>query len=152
MRTFSAALLTVALALSALVASVSAEELKAPPPPAYRVIVHPQNPVSRVDKRFLQDAFLKKARHWPHDKVIHPVDLISTSKVRRGFSEGVLNRSIAAVKAYWQQRIFAGRDVPPPEFDSDEKVVSYVLKYEGSVGYVSGMVDLLGAKVVSVSH
>lgn len=146
MRTL-AALGTLLLALIALSATVSAE-----PPPAYRVIVHPHNAVSGADRNFLQDVFLRRVKRWPNDKVIHPADLAPSSRVRKRFTEDVLGRSIAAVKAYWQQRIFSGRDVPPPEFESDEQVVAYVLKYEGAVGYVSENAALRGAKVLGVGR
>ena len=62
--------------------------------------------------------------------------------MRRIFSERVLKRSVAAVRNYWQQRIFSGRDVPPPEVEGDEAVVAYVAEHPGAVGYVS-----LGAKL-----
>jgi len=58
-----------------------------------------------------------------------PVDLRSDSSVRRKFSESVLKRSVAAIRSYWQQRIFSGREVPPPELDSDAAVLRYVAKY-----------------------
>jgi hypothetical protein len=64
----------------------------------------------------------------------------------------VLRKSVEAVKAYWQQRIFSGRDVPPPQFDRDDRVVAYVLEHEGAVGYVSGDTDLRGSKVVPITR
>ena len=63
-----------------------------------------------------------------------------------------MRRSASAVRAYWQQRIFAGVDVPPPQFKRDEDVVSYVLSHEGAIGYVSGTAELRGAKAVSVGE
>jgi ABC-type phosphate transport system substrate-binding protein len=150
MRALPATVLTLSLALTALAATVSAEQ--AAQAPHYRIIVHPRNPVTSVDRKFLEDAFLKKATRWPNQRVIHPTDLAPRSSARSRFSREVLDRSVAAVKAYWQQRIFSGGDVPPPEFDSDEKVVAYVLKYDGAVGYVSGAANLRGAKALAVSR
>ena len=147
MRAIFVTVLAVSLALLALATTVSAQQA-APPP--YRVIVHPRNPVASVDRQFLEDAFLKKTASWPQDGVIRPADLAPSSAVRRRFCREVLARSVAAVRAYWQQRIFSGRDVPPPEFDSDEKVVDYVLKHQGAVGYVSGTADLRGTKAILV--
>ena len=121
-----------------------------PPLPAYQVIVHPENPTTNVDRKFLEDAFLKKITTWPNGNSIRPVDRTASSPVRRAFSEEVLNRSVEAVKGYWQQRIFSGRDVPPPELETDDDVVSYVLKYDGAVGYVSGEAALKGARVLTV--
>jgi hypothetical protein len=62
----------------------------------------------------------------------------------------VLKRSVAAVRNYWQQRIFSGRGVPPPELDSDEEIVAYVLKHRGAVGYVSGSAELRGTNAIEV--
>ena len=47
-------------------------------------------------------------------------------------------------------RRITGRELPPPELDSDEAVVGYVLKHRGSLGYVSGSAKLERAKVVQV--
>lgn len=136
------------LALTAVATTVAAGE---PAPPPYRVIVHPNNPISSVDRQFLADAFLKKVKRWPNREVIRPADLFLRDGTRKEFTKGVLGRSVDAVKAYWQQQIFSGRDIPPPAFEDGEKVVAFVLKHEGAVGYVSGTVSLGGAKVVRVS-
>jgi hypothetical protein len=117
---------------------------------AYVVIVNPSNQATTVERGFLEDAFLKKTTRWPSDEVIRPADLVSGSAVRRKFTEDVLKRSVEAVKGYWQQRIFSGRDVPPPEFEKDEEAVAYVLKYAGAVAYVSPNANLSGSKVVTV--
>ena len=82
--------------------------------------------------------------------MIRPVDLEPDSPVRRRFTEEVLRRPLAAVRAYWQQRIFSGRDVPPPELDSDQQVIDYVMKYAGAIGYVSGAAALNGPKPVTI--
>jgi ABC-type phosphate transport system substrate-binding protein len=118
--------------------------------PAYRVIVHPDNPITSVTRDFLIDAFLKRTTRWSDGEAIRPVDQRADSLVRRYFSEHILQRSVAAVKSYWQQRIFSGRELPPPELDSDEAVVGYVLKHRGALGYVSGSAKLERAKVVQV--
>src|SRR6185503_304176 len=86
---------------------------------AYRVIVNPGNPQSSVDRRFLSDAFLKKVTRWSTGDAIRPVDQGPDSAARQRFSEDVLSRSVAAVKSYWAQLVFSGRDVPPPELDDD---------------------------------
>jgi ABC-type phosphate transport system substrate-binding protein len=117
---------------------------------AFRVIVHPSNPVTSVDQRFLVDAFLKKITRWSHDEPIRPVDLHPDSAVRRRFSDDGLKRSVSAVKIYWQQMVFSGRGVPPPELDNDEQVVRYVLRNPGAIGYVSGAANVEGVKVLLV--
>ena len=41
------------------------------------------------------------------------------------------------MKNYWQQLIFSGQDVPPPELKTDDEVIQYVIKNPNSIGYVS---------------
>jgi ABC-type phosphate transport system substrate-binding protein len=118
--------------------------------PEFRVIVHPKNRIQSASKKFLTDAFLKKTTRWEDGEAIKPVDREPKSAVRKSFTKSVLERSVAAVRNYWQQRIFSGRGVPPPELDSDEEVVAYVLKHRGAVGYVSGSAELRGANAIEV--
>lgn len=143
MRTLLAILTT--LALTALSATVSGDGRA-----GYVVIVNANNPVSAVDREFLAAAFLKKTTTWPNGDVIHPVDLAPSSPIRRQFTDEVLHRSIPEVKGYWQQRIFSGRDVPPPELDTDDDVTQYVIKHIGAVGYVSTGAPLGSVKPVAV--
>jgi hypothetical protein len=82
--------------------------------------------------------------------VIRPVDLRPQAAARLRFTERVLKRSIGAVRSYWQQRIFSGRDVPPPEVDSDEAVVAFVSKSAGAIGYVSGTAKLQGVRELAI--
>jgi ABC-type phosphate transport system substrate-binding protein len=123
----------------------------APPAPAvFRVIVAPGNPVDGVDRRFLLEAFLRKTTRWPDGQALRPVDQLPDSPTRRRFSDDALRRSVSAVKAYWLQAIFSGRNVPPPEVEGDDQVVKFVMQTPGAIGYVSADGSLGGAKVVPV--
>lgn len=124
----------------------AARGVRAEEQPEFRVVVHPSNRLRSAERAFLADAFLKKVTRWEGGQVIRPVDLRSDNRARRRFSENVLKRSVGAVRSYWQQRIFSGRDVPPVELDSDESVVAFVAKSEGAVGYVSGAAKLTGVR------
>jgi hypothetical protein len=151
MRAILAAIVAVVvLALSVPLVAAFAEAPLGNAPPPYLVIVHPSNPTTSVERKFLAEAFLKKTTRWPHGDVIRPVDLGPDSAVRQRFVRDVMDRSVAAVRSYWQQIIFSGRDVPPPELDSDADVVKFVAKYAGAVGYVSGVANVAGTKVVAV--
>jgi len=111
-----------------------------------RIVIHPSNPLSAASRDFVTDAFLKKTTSWQHGGAILAVDLRPDNAVRRRFCLSVLKRSVGAVRSYWQQRIFSGRDVPPPELDSEDGVVAYVAKYPGGIGYVSAATKLTGVK------
>jgi len=128
-----------------------ARALAGDPAPTFRIIAHPARPEASVARSFVADVFLKNVTRWSDDEAIRPVDQRGDSAVRRAFSEAVLRRSVAAVKTYWQQRIFSGRGVPPPEFESDEAVVRYVEEHPGSIGYIGGSASPGKTKVLAVT-
>ena len=74
------------------------------------------------------------------------------SKTREAFTKTVLGKSTAAVESYWQQQIFAGKDVPPAEKASDADVIAFVKSNPGGVGYVSGGAALpADVKAIAIS-
>jgi ABC-type phosphate transport system substrate-binding protein len=137
-----------ALAVAALPASAGADSASAFP---FRVIVNANNPVSRVDHKFLLQAFLGKTTRWSDNQLIRPADLSPESAVRRRFSDEALRRSVSAVKSYWLQVVFSGHGVPPPEFETEDDVVKFVRRTPGAVAYVSGAANVDGTKVVEVN-
>ncbi len=143
------ALATLALVLAVLQASGTAWP-QSRPSAAYEIIVNPRNPETAIERSFLEGVFLKKITRWSSDEVIRPAELVESAPARQAFSQEVLERSVEAVKGYWQQRIFSGRDVPPPEFATDREVIDYILKYDGAIGCVSADASLEGVKVLSI--
>ncbi len=117
---------------------------------SFQVIVHPSNPLRSIDKTELGQLFLKKKTKWSYGTVAKPVDQKLSSAVRQAFSKAVLNKPVSAVNAYWQQRIFSGRDVPPPQKSSDAAVVHYVSFNRGAVGYVSANATIGKTRVIAV--
>jgi hypothetical protein len=119
-------------------------------PDDYVVIVNPANHVQRLDPADLRDLFLRKAVLWGDGETARPVDLPRTSPVRERFSREVLGRTAADIRSYWNQQIFSGRALPPPEKETAAEVIAYVLRYPGGVGYLPASVDPGGARVVRV--
>ena len=139
-------IVVVASALLAAALSARADSVRV----SYILVCNPENRVSKVERRFVQDAFLKKVTTWPTGDRAHPVDLPPSSPVRRQFSEEVLRRSVTAVRIFWEQRIFAGRDLPPPEVANDAEVIRFVMRDRGAIGYVSAGAHLDGVKVLTL--
>ena len=117
---------------------------------SFKLVVHPDNPLSSASRTFLSDAFLRNVGKWGDGRSIMPVDLRVDAAVRERFSKRVQGRSALAVKRDWQQRIFSGSGVPPPELSSDEAVLEYVLKHRGGIGYVSAETAVGKARTVAV--
>lgn len=114
--------------------SISAEQV--------RIIVNANNKTKFITRKFLADVFLKKITFWEHGDSIIPVDLESDSETRKDFSDQVMNRSVTAVRSYWQQMIFSGQAIPPVEFDTEEQVVQYVASHPNALAYVSSKTTL----------
>jgi ABC-type phosphate transport system substrate-binding protein len=117
----------------------------------YKIIVHPDNPVTAIDRQFLREAYLRKANDWNTGAEIRPIDLASRFPVRERFVQDVLKKTPSQLKSYWNQQIFSGKGVPPPQADSVAAVVGYVLANPGAVGYVPLDTDVGRAKVVGVN-
>jgi len=118
-------------------------------PSAFKVIVHPENPVVSLTKKETSNLFLKKKSRWDETETkVEPVDL--DSDVRDVFSQEVLRRSASAIKSFWQKQIFAGKEVPPPELKSESEVIAFVARRPGAIGYVSAAARLEGVKEVSI--
>jgi len=118
--------------------------------PAYRVIVHPNNPAAYLNRKLVARIFLKKTTTWSNGQTIVPVDLPLESAVRRKFALEILGRSVSAVRSYWQQVLFSGRGLPPAELDNDQQVIKYVLSHPGAIGYIAGGTPSNGVKTVAV--
>jgi hypothetical protein len=126
--------------------------------PPYQVIVNEANPVKSLDADTVSRLFLKKTTtwddaSWENGGKVLPVDRRSDSAVREEFTREVHQRSVAAVKSYWQQMIFSGRDVPPPEKDSAAEVIEFVRANPGAIGYIESSVGLpTGVKRLRISE
>jgi hypothetical protein len=116
----------------------------------YQIIVHPSNPARELSRSFLRDAFMKRNPQWTHGPAMRPVDLSGRAPARELFSREVLERSVAEIKRFWQQQIFSGKGVPPPELESEVEVAAFVLKHAGGIGYLPAGTDLRGTRVVTV--
>jgi len=120
--------------------------------PGFLVVVHPENRVSALTPEELSDLFLKRSTRWPDGTAVLPVDQPANSRARETFSKAVFGRSPTAMVAHWQQQIFSGRGVPPPQFETDSAVLEYVASNVGAVGYISATAQLGKVNVVEVGR
>ena len=136
----------VMLAVLVLLASAARAEAQ-----GYVVIVNEANAATSLTKDEVSKIFLKKTTKWPAGAAIAPVDLAKSASAREAFSKAVHDRGAAAIESHWQQQIFAGKDVPPPEKGTDGDVVAFVKSNPGAIGYVSAGAALgAGVKAVEV--
>ncbi|GLC24202.1 hypothetical protein [Roseisolibacter agri] len=135
---------TLLLALPALapVTPGAAQPARAGGLAGFVVVVHADNPTPSLPREHLARLFLRKVARWPGGQPAMPVDLPADAPVRAAFTRHVLARTVTAVRAYWQERIFSGRDVPPPERAGEAEALAYVRAHPAAVGYVSATTAL----------
>jgi ABC-type phosphate transport system substrate-binding protein len=118
---------------------------------AFKVIVHESMRVQSLPKKTVSDFLLKKVTKWPDDTPVVPVDQVEAAAVRDPFSRAIHGKPTSAIKSYWTQQIFSGRDVPPVEKKSDAEVVAFVRANPGAIGYVSEGAAADGVRVLTVN-
>jgi ABC-type phosphate transport system substrate-binding protein len=119
--------------------------------PSFKLIVNPRNPATAIDRDFVRNAFLKKAAVWRSTgETMRPIGLSSKFSARDQFTRKVLKKTPAQLKAYWNQQIFSGKGVPPPEAASTADMIAYVMAHPGAIGYLPADADPGDAKVVEV--
>lgn len=116
----------------------------------FKIIVNKNNPVSTLSKTKVSQFFLKKDTEWDHGLKVLPVDQLESSYIRKQFSKDILGKSILSISAFWQNKIFTGRAVPPVIKASDNEVIAYVKINPGAIGYISSSISIGGVKVVNV--
>ena len=116
----------------------------------FKVIVNSANPTSELPGDVAAKLFLKQSLKFPGGTAAQPVDQAKGSPVRASFSKALLGRPVAAVETFWQQQIFAGKEVPPPAKTSDDDVIAFVKANPGAIGYVSAGAATAGVKVVDI--
>jgi ABC-type phosphate transport system substrate-binding protein len=115
-----------------------------------KVVVNAANPGGSMSRTEVSALFLKKTTHWADGSPVVAVDQVDSSAVHTEFCELIHRKNAAAIRSFWQQQIFSGRDVPPVEKKNDGEVLDYVRANRGAVGYVSESASTSGVKVVEV--
>ncbi|MEO8358779.1 MAG: substrate-binding domain-containing protein [Vicinamibacteria bacterium] len=116
----------------------------------YQVVVNSSNPINLMTKEQVRKAFMKKLAKWDTGTPMVPIDQGADSSARAAFSRTIHGKPVSAMVSYWQQQIFAGRDVPPIEKTSDAAVLALVKANPGAIGYVSGSASVEGVKLIVV--
>lgn len=116
----------------------------------FQVIVNPANTVKSLSLEELAKIFMKKTVKWDDGVSIAPVDQVARSAVREVFTTLVHGKQVNAVVSYWQQQIFSGGQVPPPEKATDAAVIAYVKANPGAIGYIAPGAAADGVRVVPV--
>jgi ABC-type phosphate transport system substrate-binding protein len=118
---------------------------------SFQVVANAGVSITSLSHEQVSQMFLKKLAKWPDGKKVAAVDQARSAPIRESFSKSVHGRDASALVSYWQQQIFSGGDVPPPEKANDAEVLTFVRSTPGAIGYVSSTAGLGdGVRVVTV--
>ncbi len=103
----------------------------------FKLIVNAEQKTQALSREEASRIFLKKVTRWSDGGEIRVVQPKADSGVRKAFDPEVHRLQPSAVRAYWAQMVFSGRDVPPVEKASEEAIVDFVKQNPGAIGLVS---------------
>ena len=132
-------LLGLGLTLAAVAQDASSKE---PAAAGFKVIVHSDNPEEEMKASAIAKMFLKKVKRWDHGVSVTPIDLSPSHPIRKVFTKAIHNKSVTAIKSFWQRMIFSGREEPPTEKASESDVLSIVRTTPGAIAYVAADTSL----------
>jgi TonB family protein len=99
----------------------------------------------------IKSVFLLQRRTLKDGSAVVPV-LEKSGAVHEAFLRQYLDRGREEIRTYYQGLVFTGKGSMPKELNSDTEVVAYVARTKGAIGYVSGMANTDGVKVLVVSE
>lgn len=93
------------------------------------VIVNPKNPATRMFSEQAAQFFLGKST------LFTPIEH-TEGALRNEFSQKVLGKDSAQVKAQWSKLVFTGKGTAPKEFSSNAEVKKAVAADVQAIGYI----------------
>ncbi len=118
------------------------------------IVVNKDVPVGQLTKKSLKNIYLGKEPVWKNNEAIRLV-IMPKSEIHKYFVKKVTRKSTRQFRAYWKNMVFTGKSTAPKSFSTENKLIDYVAKTSGSIGYISNretVADFSGIKILVVSE
>lgn len=112
------------------------------------VIVHPSVGFDALSEVEVAHLFLGKSDRFPSGGQAVPVNQNEGAAVREAFYLQVCKKNASQYKAYWSQRVFTAKGVPPKDAGDDAAVKALVAANPGMIGYIDASSVDASVKVV----
>jgi ABC-type phosphate transport system substrate-binding protein len=113
------------------------------------VIANPQSGVDQLTRSQVINIFLGSHREFPNGLPAKPIDLPVAAPEKAAFYQGLVNKDLDQMAAYWSRLVFAGNTSPPTQANNLQSAVQTVASTRGAIAYVDRRdVDPLRVKVV----
>lgn len=114
------------------------------------IVANPSVKETTLTRQEVNDIFLGKKRYWKDNSRIRVAQL-GEGKIRHDFLEKYLKKTPAQYRIHIQKIVFTGQGKNQMRFQSAGKIVDYVSKTPGAIGYVDSHTlinDLVSLAVV----
>ncbi|MFT4540406.1 MAG: ABC-type phosphate transport system substrate-binding protein [Planctomycetota bacterium] len=104
------------------------------------LITHPDVALRNWSKSELQDILLGKTTVWKAGNKVILFDL-NNDDLHGKFTESFTGKTASQYEIYWKKRVFTGKGKAPRRFLTEKRMVDYIAKTPGAIGYISRKVS-----------
>ena len=83
--------------------------------------------------------FLGKIKKWPNGEKI-TIAILRGGSVHDAFIRKYVGKTPKQFTNYWRKMVFTGRGKMPKKFTTQEKLVEFVAKTRGAIGYIDSAI------------
>ena len=113
------------------------------------VIVHADNPVSKLSQQEIQRLFLGRMNLFPGSNLqVNAIDHSTTTELHNRFYSDVIQMSQSKLKRYRAYHLFSGKGRLPMEMSSTRDILEYVASSKHAIAYVEAPDITQGVKVI----
>jgi ABC-type phosphate transport system substrate-binding protein len=102
----------------------------------YIIVVHRDNPVSRLSQEEVKRIFLGKLTTWP-DATPITIVMNTNDEIHEKFTRNVLHKSSVQLSVYWRKIRYSGGGMLPLAVKDDEAAKSFIGYHKNAIGYIS---------------
>lgn len=114
------------------------------------IIAHPGIPNTILKKSDLKKIYLGDITTWEDGKKID-FSVIRTGPVHELFLKTYIDKSPVLYTRHWKRQLLTGKKAKLPRlFTSEKKVIDFISKTEGGIGYVSSVPPDCNLKIIKI--
>ncbi len=113
------------------------------------IVANSLNDTQSMTKQQLRSIFLGQRIKWDDNQRIK-VAIQHKTDLHKKFVRSFTQKNLSQFEAWWKRMIFTGKGLPPKGFESEEKLIEYIVKTEGAIGYISSQSKTDNLKTIIV--
>lgn len=98
------------------------------------IIGHQDVPESKITQKEIKSIFLGEQVKWKSGGDIRFVLLLG--RIHNSFLKEYIGITSAQYRNYWKKKVFTGQARSPKSFKNQEKLLDYITKTKGAIGYI----------------